>query len=104
MNWATKIPELDPADAARASDIQARKDALNREAAELKDSIVRRINALVDEEVALYREIVRKKRWTTAMYPPAIAAMEYPTLVRLIEGKAITADALTEKHIKKKAG
>ena len=104
MNWATKIPGIDPADAKRASDIQARKAALNKEAAELKDSIVRRINELVDEEVSLYREIVRKKRWTTAMYPPAIAEMEYPTLVRLIEGKAITADAITEKHSKKKVG
>lgn len=104
MNWATKIPDIDPADAQRASDIQARKAALNREAAELKNSIVRRINELVDEEVNLYREIVRKKRWTTAMYPPAIAEMEYPTLVRLIEGKAITADAISDMQSKKKAG
>ncbi|EIZ87113.1 hypothetical protein WYO_0150 [Methylobacterium sp. GXF4] len=102
MNWADKIPGLDPADARRAADIQARKEALNREAAELKDSIVKRINALVDEEVALYRDIVRKKQWKTALYPAAIEVMDYSTLVRLLEGRPVTAEALTERHTKSK--
>lgn len=86
MHWAQTIPGISPADRRRAESIQERKARLNAEAAELKDRILSEISKLVDEEVELYRDIARKKNWTDGLNPTAIAAMEYPTLCRLLEG------------------
>lgn len=102
MHWAQTIPGISPADRRRAESIQERKARLNAEAAELKERIVTELAQLVDEEVSLYRKIARQKKWVGLSFPPAIAAMDYPTLCRLLEGKAESvpgAVAATEKNI-----